>query len=176
MDTARQHFRQVLAALAEKTQSKMPALNGRIAKSVKLVLAGDVEVHDDKSALVNSASDPTKSYLISQGVCQCKDYLHAPEHLCCHRLAAGFARKIAELVPAEAPKQSHHNDTFVSSPLPEAPASANVRLVLQGHEVQITLRDYTEEALLVRLEALLRNTSLRPIPKPAPKGQQWRKR
>jgi len=46
---------------------------------------------------------------------------------------------------------------------------------MHGHEVMITLRDFDETALLGRLEALLRRSDVRPLPKPAPR-QQWRKR
>ena len=40
-------------------------------------------------------------------------------------------------------------------PLPEAPASVNVRVQIGGREVQWTLRDTDEARLAVRLEALL---------------------
>jgi hypothetical protein len=63
-----------------------------------------------------------------------------------------------------------------SQPLPEAPASVNFRAMLRGFEVQITLRDQAESALLVRLDALLKRQDLRPIPKPAPKTGTWKGR
>ena len=60
--------------------------------------------------------------------------------------------------------------------LPEAPASANVRVLVQGHECQITLRDHDEAALLTRLGAVLKRSDVRPLPKPAPRPQgQWKK-
>ena len=40
--------------------------------------------------------------------------------------------------------------------LPEAPASANVYVMLAGRKVQMTLRDRDETRLLARLEALLK--------------------
>ena len=39
--------------------------------------------------------------------------------------------------------------------LPEAPASANVHVMLAGRQVQVTLRDSDETRLLARLEVLL---------------------
>ena len=42
-----------------------------------------------------------------------------------------------------------------SAPLPEAPASVNVRLMLHGYEVQVTLRGSDETQVLDRLAALL---------------------
>jgi hypothetical protein len=41
-------------------------------------------------------------------------------------------------------------------PLPEAPASCNVYVMLAGRKVQLTLRDSDEQRLLARLEALLK--------------------
>lgn len=67
----RQAFRETLATLAAKTLTRIPALNGRVEKAVKLALAGDVELHDDGSATVRSASDPTRRYEIREGVCSC---------------------------------------------------------------------------------------------------------
>src|SRR5215471_13686992 len=132
---------------------KMPALNGRVTKAVKLCLAGDVELHADKTALVVSLSDPTKAYQVSPGLCQCKDYGQAPEHLCCHRLAVGFARKVEELLAAEAPPadqaDNYQLETF--QVLPEAPCSINVRLLIDGRDCQLTLRDTDETRLLQRL-------------------------
>jgi hypothetical protein len=61
------------------------------------------------------------------------------------------------------------------APLPEAPASANVRVLIAGHEVQVTLRDTDETALLARLAALLKRADIRPIPKPAPRTGAWTK-
>src|SRR5262249_11721164 len=71
-----------------------------------LVLGGDVDLHPDGTALVNSLTDPTRAYQVtgSPATCACKDYDHAPEHLCCHRLAVGFTRKVQELLPTPAPE------------------------------------------------------------------------
>ena len=144
----RQTFREVLAGLAAKTLTRIPALNGRVEKACKRVLGGDVELHPDGTAVVNSLTDPTRAYQVTgtPGLCQCKDYDHAPEHLCCHRLAVGFQRKVQELLPAPLPP---------AAPLGEAPASVNVRIPLHGREVQVTLRDTDELRLLARLEELL---------------------
>jgi len=167
MSTDRQAFRATLATLADKTKAKLPTLNGRIEKAVKLALAGDVELHADGTALVNSLSDPSRAYQIAQGVCQCRDWGQAPEHLCCHRLAAGFLRKAGELAP-EGPQEPAA--VCSAPPLPEAPSSANVRIQLHGYEVQVTLRDHDEAQLLARLQALL---ALYPTPQPqaGPQGQ-----
>ena len=64
----------------------------------------------------------------------------------------------------------------MTTPLPEAPASLNVKVLVQGHEVQVTLRGTDEAALLGRLQALLTRQDIRPIPKPAPRTGGWQKR
>jgi hypothetical protein len=159
----RQQFRGVLAGLAAKMLTKIPALNGRVEKACKLVLGGDVELHPDGTALVNSLTDPTRAYQVSPGLCLCKDFDHAPEHLCCHRLAVGFQRKVQELLPPapEPPGQP-------TPALPEAPASVNVRLTIAGKEVQLTLRDHDEVRLLARLEEVLQRYPAPQAPAPAP--------
>jgi hypothetical protein len=43
----------------------------------------------------------------------------------------------------------------IATPLPEAPASVNVHVMLAGRQVQVTLRDSDEQRLLERLERLL---------------------
>jgi len=139
----RQAFRDLLSTLAVKTQAKMPALNGRAEKACKLVLGGDVALSDDGIALVGSLSTPTVTYQVAPGLCQCKDFDHAPEHLCCHRLAVGFARKVQELLP-----QAPHGETDApvcrpgsqTPPLPEAPVSITLKATFEGQEVPVTLR------------------------------------
>src|SRR5262249_32456164 len=174
----RQRERETLAQLAQKTLGKIPALNGRVEKATRLVLAGDVELHADNTALVSSLSDPTKTYMVSPGLCQCRDYLQAPERLCCHRLAVGFSRKIAEILATdptavETPSPSEH------VALPEAPASLNFQCQIGAFQVQLTLRDTDEGRLLDRLGALLkarRDIAPVPVKQPAPRkpygGQQ----
>jgi len=165
----RQRFREALSGLASKTLAKIPTLNGRVERAVKLVLSGDVELHDDQTALVNSLTDPAKAYQLKDGVCQCRDWQHAPRNLCAHRLAVGFTRKLAERVP--------QSSTVETGALPEAPSSVNFRAMVGQFEMQFTLRDASEAVLLERLEALLRHKEIRPLPpKPAPRPQgQWKK-
>jgi hypothetical protein len=167
--TDRQQFREVLAGLVAKTLTKIPALNGRVEKACKLVLGHDVELHPDGTALVNSLTDPTRAYQVSPGLCLCKDFDHAPEHLCCHRLAVGFQRKVQELLPP-APEP-------VSQPapaLPEAPASVNCHITVAGRQVQLTLRDTDEVRLLARLEEVLQRYPQPQTPaQPASQGEGW---
>jgi hypothetical protein len=166
----RQAFREQLATLAAKTLTKIPALNGRVEKAVKLALAGDVELHDDGTATVYSSSDPTRRYEIRQGTCTCQDYERAPEHLCQHRLAAGLVRKAHELLP---PSASVEAET-APAPLPEARASLNFKAMIGAYEVQMTMRDDHEAALLARLQTLLKRQDIRPLPKPVARPRNWK--
>ena len=54
---ARKAFREAVATVAERAKAALPESHGRIDAAVKLVLAGDVEMRDDGSAEVGSASD-----------------------------------------------------------------------------------------------------------------------
>jgi hypothetical protein len=176
----REAFRQMLATLAAKTKTKIPELNGRVEKAVRLALAGDVELHADGSATVYSSSDPTRRYEIIEGTCTCRDWEKAPQHLCQHRLSAGLVRRTYALLPQELPCEAFpENDPGpveelpptpppAGQPLPEAPASVNVRVSIGGREVQWTLRDSDEARLAVRLEALLARY---PVPQAATPAQ-----
>ena len=74
----------------------------------------------------------------------------APQGFCKHRLAANLYHKaVAMSTQSEAPIAQ------ASASLPEAPASVNVRVMIAGREVMLTLRDTDEQALLVRLTGLL---------------------
>jgi len=180
--TDRQLFREVLATLAAQTKTKIPELNGRVEKAVKLALAGDVELHADGTATVYSSSDPTRRYEIRQGTCTCRDYEQAPEHLCQHRLSAGLMRRTTQLMqaapvpvdPETVPEAWPDNDPEepaapvpCPAPLPEAPCSVNCHIVVAGRQVQVTLRGHEEGAVLTRLEAVLQRY---PIPQPAPQA------
>jgi hypothetical protein len=168
--TDRQMFREVLATLAEKTKAKIPALNGRVEKALKLALAGDVELHADGTATVYSSSDPTRRYEIREGTCTCRDYEQAPQQLCQHRLSAGLVRRTYELLPQSTPVETE----TVQASLPEAPASANCHILIEGRQVQLTLRDSDEGRLLQRLQAVLAEYPVpQPTPAPQDQGKAW---
>jgi hypothetical protein len=172
----RQTFRALVAEIAAKAKEKLPqAVNGRIESAVKLVLAYDVTPQADGTILVGSSSDPIKTYRLVGTTCECQDFQYgkAPEGWCSHRIAAGIAKRVQELLPPapEPEPAATVAATAVSavptpSPLPEAPASANVRLQIGGREVQITLRDTSEDRLIERLERVLAR-----YPQPQPPAQ-----
>ena len=125
-----------------------PACHSRIDKAAALVLAGRVMPTGPHTALVGSQSDPSITYAVN-GSCDCPDYERAPLHLCKHKIAMGlYVRTMEALTPAAPP-------TPPPAPLPEAPCSVNVRLIIEGREVQLTLRGHEEQDVLARLHAVL---------------------
>jgi hypothetical protein len=172
-------FRGAVAEVAARAKEKLPlSVNGRIESAVKLVLGHDVTPQDDGTTVVGSSSDPLKTYLLRGQLCDCQDFLRgqAPEGWCQHRIAAAIAKRVQETLPAPAADDIRAGTNISPQPLPEAPASANVRLIVAGHEVQVTLRDQSEAALFVRLQALLKRQDIRPIPQPAPRSGGWKGR
>src|SRR5437870_5799530 len=148
---ARAAWREAVAAIAEKAKAKLPECNGRVDKAVAIVLNGDVELLPDGTAKVASQSNGTTAYHIVNGHCDCRDYEKAPHNFCKHRLSAAIARRAQELTRAklDAPAPSQPTPVQASpavptTPLPEAPASVNVHLELNGRQVQLTLRDSDE--------------------------------
>ena len=196
--TTRQTFRALVADVAARATARLPeAVNGRVESAARLVLLHDVTPQADGSILVGSSSDPMKQYRLEGTTCTCQDFVHgkAPEGWCQHRIAAGIAKRVRELLPVvpesvepwsdhdpgqgveepEMPVDVPYDPTPAPAPLPEAPASVNVRVQIGGREVQWTLRDTDEARLAARLEALLRRYPLpdrpadqAPAPTPSP--------
>jgi hypothetical protein len=181
--TDRQTFRETVAQVAARAHEKLPQCHGRIDSAVKLVLAGDVELVPGGGARVASRSDAQVTYHTVNGHCDCKDFPRAPEGLCAHRLAYGIMRRASELVPPSPPVETEPLPAPVMLPaapataLPEAPASVNCHITLEGRQVQLTLRDTDETRLLARLAALLKQypapaPSTKPSPTPGP-DKSW---
>jgi hypothetical protein len=173
-------YRTLIAEIAAKAKDKLPECNGRVEKAVKLVLAGDVAVLDDGRAVVASFTDPTKTYAVEHSVCTCQDFPRAPHGFCAHRLAVAMARRAREVMPSQpeasspAAGEATAAAPVASAPLGEAPASVNCHIMLEGRQVQVTLRDTDEARLLERLAAVLRQypTPAAPQPAPRPQGQE----
>src|SRR5262249_26952374 len=167
-------WREAVAEIADKAKVALRECDGRVDSAVKIVLAGDVELLQDGTAKVASQSNGTTKYFIVNGECTCKDYAKAPSNWCKHRIAFGIHKRAYSLakerleqldtiqngtsqqsVEESIPETPLTEQDTVATPLPEAPASANVYILLNGHKVQITLRDHDENTLLTRMETLL---------------------
>src|SRR2546426_12619530 len=129
-------WRAAVAEIAAKAHAKLPECNGRVDSAVKMVLAGDVELLADGTARVASQSNGTTTYHIVNGHCDCKDFAKAPHGFCKHRLSAEIARRAQELVKAKVSDMSGKAEApsqpAPTVPLPEAPASVNVHLMVTG--------------------------------------------
>src|SRR6266849_674679 len=173
---ARQAWRAAVAEIAAKAKAALPeTVNGRVEKAVQMVLNGDVELLPDGKAKVASQSNGTTQYVVCNGTCECRDFAKAEGGWCKHRAAAAIHKRAMALAKAKLdtlndsqatapsqppPAQPHTSPAVTSTPLPEAPASVNVRLELGGREVQLTLRDSDEGRLLARLDAVLQRFPL----------------
>jgi hypothetical protein len=155
MSPARQQFRQTVAAIADKARAKLPACTSRIDSAVQLVLLGEVTLLPDGTATVGSCTDPTKTYTVN-GSCTCQDFARAPGQLCKHRLAYGIARRATELLPPPAP------EVTPPAALPEAACSVNCHMMVEGRQVQLTLRGSAEAEVLARLTTILRQYPIVP--------------
>ena len=94
MRTPRQVWCATDQAIADRAKATLPESGGRIDAAVKMVLAGDVELLPDGSARVQSQSNGQTRYWLVHGTCPCRDYEHAPSHLCKHTIAAGIAKRV----------------------------------------------------------------------------------
>jgi hypothetical protein len=160
--TDRQLFRETVAQVAEKARAILPtAVNGRIEKAVALVLQGDVEPQADGTVVVFSATDATRRYVLQGHGCTCADFerQQAPDGWCCHRIAAGIQKRVQELLPPEAAPE---RPAVPLAPLGEAPASVNCHIMLEGRQIQLTLRGTSEDEVLSRLEKVLQKYPVLP--------------
>ena len=168
--TIGQTYRLALADTITQARTTLPqALHSRLDRAVAIVHASGVVLHNDGTASVACQSQPGKFFCVNAGVCQCEDFQYrAPQHLCKHVLARHLSKRALKVAadrlandgqpvtsetltanPAEvlAPVEPQ----TPSAPLPEMPASVNVFLLINGHNVQLTLRDTDEHRLLKRL-------------------------
>ena len=183
---ARKAWREAVAEMADKAKQTLPECNGRVDSAVKIVLGGDVELQDEGTARVASQSNGQTAYHIVNGSCDCKDYPKAPSNWCKHRIAAGIQKrayalaktKLAQLDQASNGTSQPHAEQAQGQPtldasvstsaLPEAPASVNCHITIEGRQAQVTLRDTDETRLLTRLAALLRQYPLAQPPTEPP--------
>ena len=106
--TPRAAFRATVAEVAARAKDKLPtAVNGRVESAVRLVLAHDVTRLDDGTIEVGSSSDPLKTYRLVGATCECQDFTRgqAPDGWCQHRIAAGIAKRVQEVLPQSPPME-----------------------------------------------------------------------
>jgi hypothetical protein len=163
-------FLEVLKYEVGRMQAAHPEREGEIARAHALILQGMVVPTEDVATAHVLSSDGTRHYEVN-GSCNCSAGHHgkACKHLHAWKLYQYIARKVAAQT---APAGLTSSDT-APQPLPEAPASANVRVQIGGREVQWTLRDRDEGRLAARLERLLAQYPAQAPAQPASQGEGW---
>lgn len=142
-------FKQALERTSAIAHAKLPRdLHGALERATALVAHRRVWLDEDGKHAQVLAADGQTWYHVN-GHCTCMEASTLPQGLCPHRLAVGLYRRASELLHAAPATPA------AAAALPEAPASANARVLIGGHEVQLTLRDTDDERLLVRLATLL---------------------
>jgi hypothetical protein len=170
-------FLQTLAAEVARMQSLHPEREGELARAHALILHGQVlpSPEDPTTGQVLS-SDGVTHYTVN-GRCDCQAGQHGKpcKHVQVWKLYQYIERRVASQMPQDeraAPGETRDTSGGPAG-LPEARASLNLKVLVQGFETQITLRDHDEAALLGRLQALLKRPDVHPIPKPAPRSGHW---
>ena len=174
---ARITFREAVLHVADKAKVVLPDNASRIDKAIALVLNGFVEIVDGKCRVASQTNGKTIYHQVN-GTCSCQDFTQgkAPNGFCKHRLAHGLYRRATEMVQAQEQEpvveaQPAVTAETVQATHTEAPASANAYVLINGHRVQVTLRDYNEEMLLERMAKILeRFPADEPTADPKPEG------
>ena len=145
-------FTQAVKRTFDLAMARLPKeSHAHLERAHALVIHRHVFPTDDGRHAQVLSSDGARWYPVN-GHCTCMDAPRAPQGLCKHRLAFGLYRRASELL---ASSTCGGGVTPAAAALPEAPASVNVRLCVDGHECQFTMRDADEARLVERLQALL---------------------
>jgi hypothetical protein len=146
-------WREAVTHVSDLAQARLPeSLHGNVQRATALVLNRHVWMDEDGRHGQVLSSDGATWY-VCNGHCTCMGVQHATQGLCKHRLSLAIYRRASELLTASI--ACVQPTAAAQTRLPEAPASANTHLLIEGHAVQVTLRDTDEERLLTRLAALL---------------------
>ena len=138
-NSARQSWRDAVAAIAAKAKQTLPDCAGRVDRAVAIVLNHEVELMEDGQAKVASQSNGKVVYYVVNGACPCKDYEKAPSHWCKHRIAAGLYKRATALVQRQL--NGAHNGQGAQEAAPaqeETPARQHRARDIQIPEVHCT--------------------------------------
>jgi len=87
-------FEQVLLYTARRAAIRYPSTadRGRIQKALRIIVDGNVQLHADGTATIQSQSEPGTTYHVN-GACQCRDFSgKADNGRCKHRYARSILR------------------------------------------------------------------------------------
>jgi hypothetical protein len=152
-------WRQAVAQAALQLREAYPVQADAIDAAEKLVFGDDLAWAEDGSCRIGSRRDPTVTYVVSDTHCTCDAFRFMPHEWCKHIFAVRLHQQAhdtpapeGETTPPPVPRAAATS----TAGLPEAPASANCHIELEGRQVQLTLRDTDERRLLSRLRTVLR--------------------
>jgi len=152
-------FLQMLQGEVARMQTLHPERTGELARATAMIVHGQVLPRPDDPATGQVLSSDLHTTYSVNGTCSCQAGQHGRD--CKHQHAWKLYLYIQGKVEGQTPPVMDAAPPM--PPLPEAPASVNVRVTISGREVQWTLRDSDEARLAVRLEALLQRY---PMPEP----------
>jgi hypothetical protein len=177
-------FIDTLRVTVATMQAQHPAKADAISRAHAAIVEGHVVAQGDGTGRVLSRNGHVWYTVNSHCDCTAADFHKTCRHLSAWKLfqhvqqqhAAETSQAAQE--PTSPPQTSVETSHAPDAPtaLPEAPCSVNVRLTIQGREVQLTLRDTDEARLLVRLQAVLAQYPTPPPPAgrtPAGEGKDW---
>jgi hypothetical protein len=151
-------------------QVQYPDRADEVSRACALITMGAVVDQGDGNGKVLSSDG--KRYYSVNGQCECSAAQHGKH--CKHLSAWKLYRHVERLMTTQATPEAEVVQTTDS--FPEARASLNFKALIGGFEVQLTLRDDTEEAILKRLQVLLKRSDIRPVPpRPAARSGNWKK-
>jgi hypothetical protein len=153
--TARATFRAIVAEVAARAKAILPAVvNGRVEKATRLVLQHDVRFLPDGTVKVGSSSDPMRVYHLQGTACECQDFTSgkAPDGWCQHRIAAGLAKRVEQVLAARS--QTVQTPQADVAPEPETQPEPEHHEAVQGIDprfiVWISGRPFVRHAGLLK--------------------------
>lgn len=100
-----------LRTLAAQATTRYPNEQARIDKALLLALNGQVTLHADGTATVQSSSDVEVCYTVAHGQCTCADATRAPL-FCKHRMAVCLVKKARTRVPSPTTTRVAYHATY----------------------------------------------------------------
>lgn len=85
---------ETLREMVERGSRENPLLTSRLEKAAFIVVLRPIEKLDTHTYRVTS-EDGLRTYVVSDGRCECSDFLrHGDGHFCKHRLAVGLLTRL----------------------------------------------------------------------------------
>ncbi len=159
---AESYFLTALGVTMQRALHQLPdTLHSRLSKAHEIVLAGHVlPLEGGEYDVTSQSTKGEKAYRVN-GACECLDYTKAPEVkgiFCKHKLASALYQRASE----GATQALEHDlngkpasGQIDTTPLPEAPASVNTFVEIDGHKVQVTLRGTDVSRLLSQISEVI---------------------